>query len=430
MSKTKDPKQKQVSLAGVAGGTSHQHKKKSKSRMRPWIIWLCLLLVVVTVFVVYKVNQRLSAGPSLAPREFVEYTYTADDMVGDVAYYALGIAGDEPGGRLDAMAIMCFDRENDKISVLQMPVSTYIEKGDTFATSVAGDVWSTPLSRRWCDTCRCFVAADAVTEGKHTLCGTETAMRVGSATTDFARLFNTQLGLPVDNYLVIPRKGLAQLVDALDGVTVKLDKELNVGGIKYAAGTATLSGEAAVYYAVQYDYNGSAASDTARMQRQRQVFAGILDRLSDKRVSDLFSEDDPDVLSTLMNGAYPVRFDTTSFGKARLMGKSNDSAADNVRYTHALAEFLYDVGQIDLQNAVCCILPGQTAKKGSLTVYSAYRAETLALLNEQMNPYGLTLDDTTVGIQQLKKTEKSNAYIAALSTVAVEQTPLENTEEE
>jgi len=90
------------------------------------------------------------------------------------------------------------------------------------------------------------------------------------------------------------------------------------------------------------------------------------------------------------------------------------------------------VSRVELQKVVCCILPGENTKQGSQTVYSAYKAETLALLNEQMNPYGLTLDDTTVGLKELKKSEKSNAYIAALSTVVVPQTPLQAdaTEEE
>lgn len=428
MSKAKDPKQKQVSLAGVAGGKTDGGKKKRRSRA--WIVWLCLVAVIVVAVAGYKIHQSLSAGPSLASREFVEYTYTADDRLDDVAYYALGISGEKTTDRLDALAIMCFDRDAEKITVLQVPPATYIDKGETFAVSAAGDVWGTPKASTWCETCRARLSSDAVKDKKHTACGTEVTTRSGSSATDLARMFNTQFGLPVDNYLVIPRKGLAQLIDAVDGVTVKLEKELNVGGIKYAAGETTLPGEAAVYYAIQYDYNGSAASEAARMQRQRQVYAGLLARLADYKVSELFSEDAPDVLSAVMNGRYPVRFDTTSFGKARLMGEDNDASADGTRYNRALAEFLSEVSEIDLQNVVCSIVPGENAKHGSATVYSAYRAETMTLLREQMNPYELPLDDTTVGLTQLKKTENSNAYIAALSTVIVEQKPLEETQTE
>lgn len=423
MNKAKDPKQKQVSLAGAAKSKAGGSKKKRRSRA--WIVWLCVAVVLVGAVVGYKIHQSLSVGPSLASREFVEYTYTADDMLDDVAYYALGISGDKATDRLDALAVMCFDRDAEKITVLQVPPSMYIDKGDTFAVSTAGNVWGTPKAHPWCETCRARVAADAVKEQKHTVCGTAVTTRTGSSATDLARMVNTQFGLPVDNYLVIPRKGLAQLIDAVNGVTVKLDKELNVGGIKYAAGETTLPGEAAVYYAIEYDYNGSAASEAARMQRQRQVYAGLLSRLAEYAVSELFSEDEPDVLSTLMNGRYPVRFDTGSFGKARLLGDDNDSAADSIRYNRALAEFLSEVSEIDLQHVVCSIVPGENTKHGSATVYSPYRAETMTLLREQMNPYGLTIDDTTVGLKQLKKTENSNAYIAALSTVVVEQKPLE-----
>ncbi len=425
---SKDPKQKQVSLAGAA--MSREAVVKKKRRSRTWIIWLSFVLLVVLAVVGYKIYQAVTAGPSLDSREFVEYTYTADSKLDDVSYYALGITGEKSTDRLDALAVMCFDRDNDKITVLQVPTAMYIDKGEDFTVSVAGDVWGKPKAQTWCETCRGRVTADTVADKKHTVCGTEVTTRIGSSATDFARLINTQFGLPVDNYLVIPREGLKQLIDAVGGVTVKLEKELNVGGIKYAAGETTLPGEAAVYYAVEYDYNGSAAAEAARMQRQRQVYAGLLTRLSDYKVSKLFNENEPDILSTLMNGRYPIRFDTTSFGKARLMGNANDSSADNTRYTHALAEFLHDVSRVDLQNIVCCVVPGENTKHGSSTVYSAYRAETLTLLNEQMNPHGLTLDDVTVGLTQLKKTENSNAYIAALSTVVVGQTPPEETQTE
>ncbi len=428
MSKGKDPKQKQVSLAGAARSKPEGGKKKRRSRA--WIIWLCLALVIVAVVVGYKLFQNRSAGPSLAPREFVEYTYTADDKLGDVAYYALGISGAKTTDRLDALAIMCFDRAAKKITVLQVPTAMYIEKGETFAVSTAGDVWGRPKGKTWCKTCRGYVAADAVEDKKHTVCGTEVTAGAGSSTTDLARLFNTQFGLPVDNYLVIPRDGLAQLIDGVGGVTVKLDKELNVGGIKYAAGDTTLPGEAAVYYAIEYDYDGSAALEAARMKRQRQVYAALLARLSEREVSQLYSESEPDILSALMNGSNPIRFDTTSFGKARLLGKADDSATDNTRFGLALAQFLHEVSAVDLQNVVCSIVPGENTKNGSSTVYSAYRAETMTLLKEQMNPHGLTIDDTTVGVKELKKTENSNAYIAALSTVIVEQKPLEEPQTE
>ncbi|MBE6779223.1 MAG: hypothetical protein E7541_07565, partial [Ruminococcaceae bacterium] len=398
MSKQNTPKEKQVSLAGVANTKKKDPKKEKKSRFRPWMVWAPLLLVTVVIVVVLLVKPEKEAGPTLAPREFVEYTYTADDKLADVSYYALGISGDELDDRLDALAIMCFDRREHKITVMQVPTLTYVDKGDTFATSVAGDVWGQPKARPWCDTCRGYVAADALADGKHTACGTTAVTRPGSSATDLARLFNTQFGLPVDNYLVISREGLAQLVDALGGVTVILEKELNVGGIKYPAGETTLAGEAAVYYATQHGYTGKAASEVARMKQQRQVFAGLLSRLAEKEVSQLFSETETDILSGLMNGTSPIRFDTTSFGKARLLGKSNDSATDNVRYNQVLAEFLHAVSRVELQKVVCCILPGENTKQGSQTVYSAYKAETLALLNEQMNPYGLTLDDTTVGL--------------------------------
>jgi anionic cell wall polymer biosynthesis LytR-Cps2A-Psr (LCP) family protein len=216
-------------------------------------------------------------------------------------------------------------------------------------------------------------------------------------------VFNAQYGLPTDNYLVIPRDGLAKLIDAVGGVDMQLAADITVDEITYQKGVRTLPGKVAVYYAVEYNYNNTPASDLERMQRQRQLFASLIDRLSDRSLEDLYNTDPArkDVLSNVILGADPIRYDTTSFGKARLMGV-NERQAEKKKQIEAMAQFLFDVSHIDFEDITFCTLPGTAQKRGTGYVYSVNKAQTVKLLNEYMNPHGLTIDDTTVAVTELK----------------------------
>ena len=290
--------------------------------------------------------------------------------------------------------------EIKEITVLQMPVSTYLGEDGSFATAVLGDVWGNPKPLVWCDTCRRQIAADEMDGENHKLCGSKLTTRKGSAFTDLARVFNTQYGLPIDNYLVIPRDGLAKLIDAVGGVDMTLSANITVDEITYQKGVRTLPGKAAVYYAVEHNYKNTPASDLERMLRQRELFASLLDRLSERSLKDLYNTDPTlkDVLSNVILGSDPIRFDTTSFGKARLMG-SSERKAENTKFIEAMAEFLYDVSRIDLEDITYCTLPGVAQKRGTGYVYSVNRAQTATLLEEYLNPYGLSLD---VAVTELK----------------------------
>ncbi len=412
-------KPNQVSLAGAATGKTVKRKRISKKTL--WLTVLALALVVVlTVVLVRSCN---AGGPSLSSRETVGYTVTPDAMASKVSYFALGVLGDNATDRMDMTAVMCYDRKADKITVMQMPVATYIGEDGTYAVTAYGDVWGNPQPIPWCDTCRRAITAEETAGTAHSLCGTTLTSRAGSAFGDFARVLNTQYGLPIDNYLVIPRAGLVQLIDAVEGVEVTLDKTLSLDGIEYKQGLCTLTGEAAVAYAVEYDYNGTPDSDRARLLRQRQVFAGLLARLADRKLDDLYNTDPKraDVLSNVMSGSNPVRFDNSTFGKARLMG-STEAKGESTKYIRAIAEFLYDISRVDAEDVTFFTLPGGAQKLGTGTVYSVNRAQTLSLLEQYMNPYGLTLDDTTVTVPQLnQKPQEADAAVNTLDALLADK---------
>lgn len=392
-------RKKQVSLAGAAAGNREAKSTRKKKRIHPIVI--LAVLVAVVLLLVLLLRGKGESGPSLTARETVQYTITPDNIAGKVSYFALGVLGEESTDRMDMTAVMCYDRKADKITVMQMPVATYLGETDDFAATVLGDVWGNPKALTWCDTCRCQVSADEVDDDEHVTCGSKLTSRVGSSFVDYAAVFNKQYGLPIDNYLVIPRDGLVKLIDAVGGVDMQLEATITVDGISYNKGVQTLPGAAAVYYVTEYNYSGRPDADRARMLRQRQLFAGLLERLSGYKENELYNAEVDDVLSGVMLGADPIRYDTTSFGKARLMNVS-ENRAENVKYIAALAAFIYDIGRVDMEDITYCTLPGVAVKRGTGYVYSVNKAQTIALLEEYMNPYGLTLDDTTVNLTELK----------------------------
>lgn len=396
---------RQVSLAGAAVGNKKRPPKKKKSSKKRWCLILIPAVVVVALVVALVAHGCNTEGPSLTAREALQYAVTADDLSDKVSYFTLGVLGDKSTDRMDMVAVMCYDRKAKEISVMQMPVTTYIGEDGSFAASVLGDVWGNPKPIRWCDTCRGKVAEDAVDGENHKICGTKLTTRTGSAFADFNRVFNQQFALPTDNYLVIPRDGLAKLIDAVGGVDMTLDADITVDEVTYPKGVRTLPGKAAVYYAVEHSYQNTPASDIERLPRQRQLVASLLDRLSERSLKELYNNDPKlkDVLSNVIQGADPIRFDTSSFGKARLMG-SGEAKGEKTKYLEAMARFIHDISRVDLEDITFCTLPGTAVKRGTDNVYSVNKAQTVSLLNEYFNPYGLTVDNTTVAVNELKET--------------------------
>lgn len=420
----------QVSLAGAARAS-----EKEERRINPWkwigigVGLLALLIGGILLFRLFDKQEK----QTLTAREMVEYEYTPDAKAGDVSYFLLGVTGDNIGDPMDMLAMMCYNRQTGSVTVMQIPMATYIDKDNGFAVDTIADVWSNPMPDVFCSSCRERVPADERDGEHHTTCGAALENRAGSPVNDLARVVNEQWGLPVDNYLIIPRKGLAWLIDAIEGVEVTLEKKITLAGESYAAGVQILEGQAALEYAVTYNYKGTPVSDKERMGRQRQVLASLWHRLSTYNMQDLYYEDDlgspRGIIGKLMNGSDPLRFNTTSFGKARLLGVRESDAA-NIKLSDALSRFVYQMCQIPLSEVSFCILPGEATKTGTLSVYSVNRTQMVTFLNEQMNPFGLTINEDTVGAPQVNSNPKdADLTMVTLDTVLPETKASEEGEE-
>ncbi|MGM9992865.1 MAG: LCP family protein [Candidatus Bruticola sp.] len=95
------------------------------------------------------------------------------------------------------------------------------------------------------------------------------------------------LGVPIHHYVIIKVSGASQLVDALGGLVVDVEKDMdyddNWGNlhIHLKAGEQLLRGEQAVGYA---RFRMDAESDRGRIRRQQQVMMSVIKRLKDPMV--------------------------------------------------------------------------------------------------------------------------------------------------
>ena len=411
------PQKNQVSLAGVAQNSEKKEQKKEKGRFpvgKVIALSMVLIILVLAGILLYRFVSEFWSGtqekkPALTAREMVEYTSTPDDLAADVSYYLMGVTGAEIGDSMDMLAVMCYDRKADAVSVVQIPVDTYIDKENGFAVDTIGDVWYNPQPLVFCSSCREQVPEEERDGEIHATCGANLEEHNGSATGDLIRIINEQYGLPIDNYFFVSREGFANLIDGFGGVQVEMKKDVTLGERVYSSGVHNLDGHTAVEYAITYNYKGTPASDRERMIRQRQVLASLWSNMASYTEKELYYVDDlgatKGILGRLMVGKTPIRFNSTSFGPARMLGLT-DKEAESIENYEALSRFVVQLGEIPLDQVTFSILPGESEAQGTTKVYSVNRAQVIELLNQQMNPYELTIDDTTVTAPQV--TEVAN----------------------
>ncbi|MGH8828742.1 MAG: LCP family protein [Jiangellaceae bacterium] len=96
------------------------------------------------------------------------------------------------------------------------------------------------------------------------------------------------LGIDVHYYAVVDLVGFRDLIDALGGVTIRVEQELPIGNASKTLkpGLQTLDG----YHALWYARSREGATDYARMARQRCVFGAILNEADPQTVLTNFTE--------------------------------------------------------------------------------------------------------------------------------------------
>ena len=401
--------------------TGKKKKKASPVRIIIKVLLVLFLAVLLTFLFVlgrYVYNQFTTEEAPL-PAPGVDYESTDKSLISKVSYYMIGVMGESSTDPLEMLSLVCVDKAEKTVDVLQLPVSTFLGKTEGWDVTTFGAVWASPQLLTWCDLCRHRVldAAEIDENNVHISCGEIVTTKKGSSSENLIDIFNDQYGMPVDAFFLFPQKAFTKMVNAVGGVDVKLDEKLKVDDVTYPKGVQTLSGEAALYYALEYGYKDTPATDLKRLTYQRQVFTALFQRLTALSAEDLLDE----VFDPIMSGSAPIRVDNLAQGRESLLAGMSNKTAEYTDYEEAMSVMIAAMADWDLANMRYHILPGEAAKNGSQHVYSVHAVDLLTLLNTHFNPYGEELGIEDLAISEVRNSTESDTQTVTWDTIAIAQ---------
>lgn len=369
----------QTLLGPESGATKTKSQKRKKNSTAKIVVTVLIGLVTVTglifLIVLGKYLFELFAADTDTSSAIVQHDTTDEALKNKMAYYLVGLLGEEVGSDTEGLMLVCHDKVAGKLNLMQLPRDTYLGDSDSFAVSHIGGVWSNPKPLTWCETCRGRVYEPEIDGKKHAVCDTKLTKKKGSSVENLIDVFNEQYCMPIDGYFLFSTKSFGALVDAVGGITVKLEDSIEVGDITYKSGVATLDGAAALVYMTD-DAEG-VNDDVERLLRQRQAVAAVLQRLFDRDEATR-----KELLSTLMNGKTPIRTDVSVDTMTAMLG---------------------DWSRITTANIAVYVAPGESVKSGSKRYYSLHAADFLKLLNERFNPHGETVEAAHLKVEELRE---------------------------
>ncbi len=387
MAKNTRSKKGQVSLASAAGANRKPKKKKKKATVgvivvRVLVAVLTTLSVLFIAVMGYGIYSSMNSGGNKHDVQLYSYDTTPEAQEKKVSYFLVGLTDSDESAAMDMLTLICYDKAQKNVRFLQVPTDTYIGQTGAYTVTRIGNVWNNPTPLVWCETCRKRVFEPEQKDGKHTTCETPLTEKTGSAVESLISVFNDQFSMPVDNYFILSPDTLKELVNAVGGINVELDKKMTVSGIEYPVGNQLLDGSAALYYATDYEFDNSPAKDADRLLRQRKVWAALLQRMSTLDENTLLKN----VIQPIMAGANPLRTNTGSAAVAKMMAGISSESTENMTYVEALSKLLKHFGAVDLQNVSFHILPGNVAKQGSANYFSIKKDAAVKLLEKKFNP--------------------------------------------
>ncbi|UOR11615.1 LCP family glycopolymer transferase [Halobacillus amylolyticus] len=223
-------------------------KKKERKKGRWWKIALLVIAFLligggVYAFTIFNnvkntVNHKLHEN---VPSIDTAVTDKKLDSNEPINILLLGVDERENDqGRSDTMIVMTLDPNNDQMQLVSIPRDTKVE--------IAGDGRITRINH-------------AYAYG-----GSDMAVKT----------VENFLDINIDYYVTMNMEGLAQLVNAVDGVTVNNDMAFTQDGFQFPKGQLQLSGEQALSYVRMRKEDPE--GDLGRNERQRQVIQGIIEK--------------------------------------------------------------------------------------------------------------------------------------------------------
>lgn len=398
----------------TSSATPRRRPKKKKRNVGKIILTvLMLILVGVSIaFVVTVLDILFGNNGGTEWPDASSFDTTPEAYSDKVSYYMVGVLGEDADDEMLMASVICHDKKENKISILEIPRQTYIGGGQWSVSTVA-QIWANPAPLNWCEKCKRQVFdAEISDDGTHNLSGCETAItqKTGSSIENLLEVSNDFLGLPIDEYFFIPKEALLKLVNLTDGIDVELERSITVGDITYGTGVQTIDGEAAVSYITPS--KNTVAVELEMMKKRRQVMFALFERLRLESADavTLFEASDAktltdEIICPLQYGSTPIR-----------------TALD----PDEIIEFLAGFKTVPAANITVYTLPGEATVQNKTTYFTVHTDELLTLLNNEFNPYGEPITASDIVAKQIDDDESSDMQQQTMDQVVAPQsmTPL------
>lgn len=375
--------------------TASAKRKKMKGRQIVTIAAAAfLVLFAILVFIFVRVLLAGSGHKDKTQSDLNVYDTTPSALQNKVAYYVVGLLGEDEISATEALMLVCHDKKKNTLNILEVPQDTYLGESDLWSVKKAGLVWGNPAPLDWCDFEGKRIFKAEIEDHKNA--GHTVSQRTGSAAYNLISVFNEQCSMPVDQYFMIPQAGFVKLVNLVGGVDVDLESTLKVGDVTYSKGVRTLDGDAALQYVLKRDKG--VQGDVDRIVRQRKVFLALFRRLCAQNEEQLLN----DSLGPVMRGSTPIRV-------------SGDLA------TADIIKLILNLANVKPENMTAQLIPGKATAYSSDTYYSIDRAALVTQLNTYFNPYGETIEEADVLVTELVQNIEADVHLQVLSELLVEQ---------
>ena len=347
-------------------------KVRRKNRRHPVLftvtMFICLILIGVVIFLHSKPLAPKQNIPSKGNNSTASTALTIKDKVG---YYL--ICGMDPSNVMsDIIMLVCFDKEKDKATVLQIPRDSYVgDLTDPVYGVLTGKI-NTVYNQN---------GADA--NGMNKL----------------IQYINRDFGLPVDHYIYFNPTGFVNTVNIVGGVTVDVPFDLELNGLTlYAGNNQHLNGQQAeVLVRSRKIYNPTSGShlsygqgDIGRLQVQKKFLAAFMLKIKNMTASQ-FASSIPNVFNNF---------------------KSDMTVSDIV-----------DLGKLanklNLKDVEIYTMPGDGVMAyhpniggngpGGSDVFGVNKAEANVLINGKFNPYGAPIDINSMQIPDILTSSSSSS---------------------
>lgn len=387
-------RRKKTAAAKTAGATAKPRKPRSGNNRGKRILWISIAAFVVLAIVFAIVIISIATAQNNAQKAVPNTVYPTlpNEMQGDVAYYVVGLLGEEEISTTTSLMLLCHDKKANTMNVLEVPQATYLGDSELWSVKKAGDVWGNPAPLDWCDYCgkRLFKAEmDEHREEPHKL-----TQKVGSARYGLISIFNEQYSLPIDGYFMIPQEAFVKLIDLLGGIELKLDADITLNEIKFTAGIRTLDGLGALEYITMGE--DSVKADLQRTARRRQVFVAVFQRLCAQTDNQL----QVDSLIPVMKGSTPIRTSTEQ---------------------EDMIKIVQSWRSIQPAKVTMMLVPGEATTYDGVAYYSVYRQQLIEVLNTYFNPYDGKITEKDVQVTELVTGGKADVQLQTMDKIAVEQ---------